>query len=267
MTLTATGTTAPQLRLSLIGDFELTVDDTPVVVPPAAQRLIGFLALQSGRQVRRALVSGTLWLDATEARANASLRSAIWRSPALAGAPLVGASNTHLWLRPDLVVDLDEARTRARRVLEMPTFDLALDDVHLELDHFADDVLVGWYDDWVVTERERFRQLRLHVLDQLGELLLRGQHYCESVQVGLVAVGTEPLRETAQRLLVRAHLCEGNLAEALRQYRAYSDLLATELGVRPSKAMEDLVADALSGAAAATWSTGVRAPRPRTASA
>ena len=83
------------------------------------------------------------------------------------------------------------------------------------IDGFADDLLVGWYDDWVDLERERFRQLRLHVLDQIGELLLRAQMYCETVQVGLVAVASEPLRESAQRLLVRAHLCEGNLAEAL----------------------------------------------------
>jgi DNA-binding SARP family transcriptional activator len=110
-------------------------------------------------------------------------------------------------------------------------------------------------------ERERFRQLRLHVLDQIGELLLRAQMYCETVQVGLVAVASEPLRESAQRLLVRAHLCEGNVAEALRQYHSYADLLSRELGVIPSRAMEDLVAEVMSGHAADVWPVVTRVGR------
>lgn len=251
------------LSLSLIRDFELRCGGAIIDVPPTAQRLIGFLALQGGRQVRRAYVSGTLWLDATEERANASLRTAIWRSPVHGGQALVGASHTHLWLRPDLEIDLHRAAVQARYVLDLPSLDPTAVDLDGELSAFTDDVLVGWYDDWVVAERERFRQLRLHVLDQLGELLLRAHRYSEAVQVGLIAVRSEPLRESAQRLLVRAHLCEGNLAEALRQYRAYSDLLARELQVRPSAAMEDLLAQTLEDAANPAWSRGPHAMSPQ----
>lgn len=248
------------MRLSLIRDFELRVGDDVVEVSPAAQRLIGFLALQGCRQVRRSYVSGTLWLDAPDSRANASLRSAIWRSPICNGTALVRATKSHVWLRPDVEVDLKTATDHARQVLAMPTLDQTTTDLERDLTTFADDVLVGWYDDWVVADRERFRQLRLHVLDQFGELLLRAQHYPEAVQVGLVSVASEPLRESAHRLLVRAHLCEGNLAEALRQYRTYADLLARELRVRPSRAMEELVADALAGAATPAWSKEQRKP-------
>jgi DNA-binding SARP family transcriptional activator len=177
--------------------------------------------------------------------------------------PLVGASNTHLWLQPDLEVDLHAAAERARNVLDLPSLDASAVDVHRELSDYADDVLVGWYDEWVFAERERFRQLRLHVLDQLGELLLRAHRYSEAVQVGLVAVASEPLRESAHRLLVRAHLCEGNLAEALRQYRSYAELLARELRVRPSAAMEDLISAAVTGASSSAWSTEPRFPTAR----
>jgi DNA-binding SARP family transcriptional activator len=120
-----------------------------------------------------------------------------------------------------------------------------------EVAAYGHDVLVGWYEDWIDPERERFRQLRLHVLDQLGELLLRAHRYAEAVEVGLVALASDELRESAHRLLVRAHLCEGNLAEALRQYRSYSRLLAAEHGVRPSAAMEELMSAATQVAATA----------------
>jgi DNA-binding SARP family transcriptional activator len=44
----------------------------------------------------------------------------------------------------------------------------------------------------------------------------------------------EPLRETAHRVVIRAHAAEGNLVEAHRQYRRFEDLLQRELGVAPS---------------------------------
>ena len=65
----------------------------------------------------------------------------------------------------------------------------------------------------------------------------------EALDVGLAAVAGEPLRESAQRALVRVHLAEGNVGEAIRQYRLYRRLLSEQLGIEPSRLMEDLVAD------------------------
>jgi DNA-binding SARP family transcriptional activator len=252
-----------QVRLSLIRDFELSHGNDMVGVAPTTQRLICFLAFQR-RPVRRPFVSGSLWYDADESRANASLRSAIWRSPSLNGATVIGSSNTHVWLDPALDVDLDDAVVHADVVLQTPSLDPTTIDLDAELRRFGNDVLVGWYDDWVIAERERFRQLRLHALDHLGELLLRAHRYSEALQVGLASVASEPLRESAQRLLVRAHLCEGNLAEALRQYRSYARLLAAELQVRPSAEMEDLIAGAQAPPPRVRWtasaSSSVRTP-------
>ena len=40
------------------------------------------------------------------------------------------------------------------------------------------ELLPDWYDDWVLLERERFRQLRLHALDALCDDLTRaGRHW------------------------------------------------------------------------------------------
>jgi DNA-binding SARP family transcriptional activator len=50
----------------------------------------------------------------------------------------------------------------------------------------------------------------------------------------MLATSAEPLRESAQRVLIKAHIAEGNLTEARRSYRAYHDLMHRELGVVPS---------------------------------
>jgi DNA-binding SARP family transcriptional activator len=49
------------------------------------------------------------------------------------------------------------------------------------------------------------------------------------------------LRESAHRTVVRAHLAEGNVAEALRAHAVFRDLLREELGVSPTEQMSRLV--------------------------
>ena len=103
------------------------------------------------------------------------------------------------------------------------------------------DLLDAWYDEWLVVERERFRQARLHALDLLCLRLADAGRHAEAIDAGLAAVAAEPLRESAHRLLIRAHLAEGNVQEALRQYAAYEALLARELPLGPGPAIRELV--------------------------
>jgi DNA-binding SARP family transcriptional activator len=50
----------------------------------------------------------------------------------------------------------------------------------------------------------------------------------------VLAISAEPLRESAHRSLIKAHIAEGNLTEARRAYLAYRGLVQRELGVLPS---------------------------------
>jgi DNA-binding SARP family transcriptional activator len=57
----------------------------------------------------------------------------------------------------------------------------------------------------------------------------------------MMAVTAEPLRESAQRVLIEAHLAEGNWVEGRRSFEAYRDLLDHELGVQPEPELAALV--------------------------
>jgi DNA-binding SARP family transcriptional activator len=63
----------------------------------------------------------------------------------------------------------------------------------------------------------------------------------EAVDAALLAVSAEPLRESAQRALIEAHVAEGNLAEAHRTYIFYRNLVRRELGVEPSSDLSVLI--------------------------
>ena len=60
--------------------------------------------------------------------------------------------------------------------------------------------------------------------------------------MGIRAVSMEPLRESAHRAVIAAHLAEGNSVEALRQFASLRRLLQTELGIVPSTATVQLLA-------------------------
>ena len=107
------------------------------------------------------------------------------------------------------------------------------------------DLLPGWYDDWVLLERERLRQLRLHMLEHVARSYLEAGQHDEALQAALEAMGAEPLRETPHRLIVQIHLAEGNAYEALHTFYAYRDLVLRELQLEPSAAMSALLGDIL----------------------
>jgi DNA-binding SARP family transcriptional activator len=224
-----------ELRLRLLGGFGLTCDGEPLALPLGAQRLIAFLALRD-RSVQRVYVAGTLWLDTTEARSCANLRSALWRVRQY-GCDVVRATGLDLRLDPVVRVDVAEAVGGAHRLLARAPApgDLELAPV------FMGDLLPDWYDDWVQSERERFRQLRLHALEALAERLIDAGRFGEAADACLAAVGADPLRESAYRVLIRLHLAEGNWSEAIRQYNLFTRLLRKELGLRPSPHMKELL--------------------------
>ncbi|MDT0353126.1 BTAD domain-containing putative transcriptional regulator [Pseudonocardia sp. DSM 45834] len=227
-----------RVELSLIRGFRVVHEGTMVSLPLGAQRVLAFLALHD-RPVLRAAVAGTLWQDAAERRACASLRSALWRlnQP---GLRLVDATVTSLCLAPHVRVDLQRVEELAHDVLSRR---VACEAMGRPAQSFRGDFLPDWPDDWVLIERERFRQLRLHVLEALCDQLTEVGRFGEAVDAGLAAVAAEPLRESAHRAVMRAYLAEGNRGEALRQYDLYRQLAQTELGVAPSAVMRALVAN------------------------
>ena len=230
------GTSSP-VRLGLLGGFRLTVDAEDVPLPMNAQRLVCFLALHD-QPLLRSFVGGSLWGDSTDLLAGGSLRSALWRLRH-ATYPVVALTSDHIGLSPSVVIDLREGKALAHRVLD-PSQDL--DDVaEVNEEVLSVDLLPDWTEDWVLMERESYHQLRLRALEALCRRLAAKGRFGQAVQAGLAAVSGEPLRESARRALIEAHLAEHNVAAALREYEAFRQLLHDELGLDPSEDMRALL--------------------------
>jgi DNA-binding SARP family transcriptional activator len=224
-------------QLSLIGAFELTVSGRPLPLSHSAERVIAYLAL-AGRPVRRSRVAGELWPDVPESRALGNLRSALWRMPARASW-LVASVGGQLSLAHDVLVDLAEALELAEAMARAPEPAglKRLDDLTT-----AGEILGDWGDEWLRHHREQFRELWLSALERVCDRLITEAAYAPAVQAALVTVEADPYRESSRRQLVRAYLGEGNVADAMREYDAYRDLIGEELGVAPSDLMEEVIA-------------------------
>lgn len=226
---------APKVRLQLLGGFALHLGESEIALPMTAQRVLAFLALQ-GHRVLRTHVAATLWLDSSEAHSHGSLRSAIWRTRNR-GCSLVESTSSHVWLAPEVDVDCRAVEEMSRR-LEAGVTDGA---DGWALRGLTSDLLPDWTEDWVLLERERWRQVALHALESLCRQLVRLGQFGDAIQVGLAAVAAEPLRESAQKALIDAHLAEGNDCEAIRQYSRYESQLRKELDLAPGFELRDIL--------------------------
>ena len=233
----------PRCTIGLVGAFSLHHGTRTIQPVRSVQRLLAYLALCE-LPLLRSHVAGTLWPEATDARAMGNLRSALWRVRKLPGR-FVDTKGEEMALAPGVVVDVRVLGTLARRLVDLPDEPAVqfADDRRADVEALAiaNDLLTDWSDEWLLMERERFRQLRLHALERLCGMLTAAGRFGRAVDMCLAAVSGEPLRESAHRQLIELHLAEGNRVEALRQFHAYRQLMRDELGLGPSRQIIDLV--------------------------
>jgi DNA-binding SARP family transcriptional activator len=223
------------IDLSLLGAFSFRRSGQAEHVPRNGARLLAFLALH-GPSTSRRRVAYALWPEKPSDRAAGNLRSVIWRLPS----GVVETTGSHLALAEGVRCDLTDFTRRAHRLINgvpLPTPD------DLDAALYSADLLPAWSDDWVAIEQERILQLRIHALESLSRRLTEAGRYCDAIAAGLAAVAAEPLRESAHRTVIAAHLAEGNPAEALRHYETFRRLLAAELGLQPSPQLGELIGD------------------------
>jgi DNA-binding SARP family transcriptional activator len=217
-------------RLRLLGGFGLESSGVEVALPVGGQRLLAFLALRGPSH--RSVVAGTLWPEVPETQALASLRTGVWRTNKLMPGLVTGSARA-LSVSSMTSVDSQDQEAFTAGLLRHGSDDE--DWFRAGLPHlWRGDLLPGWYDDWVVLERERLTQLRLHALERCALLCLQRERLDIALQLALEAVRTEPLRESANATLIAVHVSMGNVADALRQYDLFRTLLFQELGVDPS---------------------------------
>jgi DNA-binding SARP family transcriptional activator len=159
-------------------------------------------------------------------------------------------------LEPPAVFLADRARVQLNPeavVTDVAEFEVTLEAAaraqsHAERSHFLlqavelyrGELLPGYYDDWVLRERERLAEAYSRAIRQLVADLEQSGEIDRALPYARRAVSADPLREEAHRDLMRLLAAAGQPAAALRQFRELERLLRQELDAAPEAASTEL---------------------------
>jgi DNA-binding SARP family transcriptional activator len=218
--------------VTVLGSFTLVSDGAALPLGVDSRRLVAYLAVHPRPQERAALAAD-LWPGVPAAAAQRLLAEAA----DAVGVPALfsdGDLSGPLALAADVRVDLADALGLVRALPEIPAVDSP--DVGL----LSADILPGWTAAWIAVERERFRQLRLHAIEERSLRLSAAGRHADAVALAEMAVHAAPSRESARRALIEAHLAQGNIAAAVAEYDSYEELLRSSVGGPASSGLDAL---------------------------
>jgi DNA-binding SARP family transcriptional activator/predicted ATPase len=238
------------LQLTLLGGFQIRRGVGSVVVLPRrkAEALLAYLVVEPGEVHLRDTLAALLWGESSsDQRARQSLRQTL---VALKQAlPRNGAN----------VLRIDAASVAVnRRALDVDvtTFErLTAEGSPQALAQavalYKGDFLAGLcvqepgFEEWLVTQRERLRELALEVLAKLLAHEARQGATQEAIQTAGRLLALDPLQEAVHRVLMELYVRQGRRDAALRQYQICVAVLQRELGVGPDTPTRQLYQDLL----------------------
>lgn len=224
-----------QWSLNLLGAWNLRWNGVPRMASGRQQNLISVLALHGGRS--RAYLAGLFWPDSQQDQAAGSLRSCIWQLVHQFPGLLAGTHDP-VSLDPRVSVDLAAVRACLTAIEENVPEAYSLASLRLLDDA---ELLPGMYTDWIVFWQERLRLRRLNAAEALADNFLGRGLNNAATEAATLALSIEPLRESAERLLIRSYLAAGNQAEAMNSYSAFRSRVRQQIGSEPSVDMRRLI--------------------------
>ena len=225
------------LSLTLLGGFQARLSSGAAVSVPTrkAQALLAYLGIRPGHAHPRDKLAALLWGESTDERARDGLRhalAALRRALPATTPPILLVEGQTLALSP-AVVDVDVA-TFERHVAEGTPE--ALEQAAAV---YGGDLLSGFslseplFEDWLVPERERLRELALEALARLLAYQSKTGATERAIQTAVRLLALDPLQEAVHRTLMRLYIRQQRRGAALKQYQLCVGALQRELGSEP----------------------------------
>src|SRR5262245_43808772 len=231
------------LELRLLGGFDSrTSSARPVPIPrKKSQALLAYLACHPGRAHSRDKLATLLWPEFDTQQARANLRKALFvLRRALSASPLCLRIAEDVVALDVTAVDVD--------VLVFERLARSADPEALQraVELYRGDLLEGVggtetpFDEWLVPERERLRELALEALARLLAHHTKSDEPAAAIDTALRLLALDPLQEAVHRTLMRIYARQGRRDAALRQYQSCVDTIRRELGVEPETETREL---------------------------
>ena len=234
----------PVLCLHFLGMLDIRYDDQQLPKPPTAksQSLLAYLVLHRHQIQPRDRLAGLFWGDRSDRKARRSLATALWHIRRCLPHERLILSDPHsaqLDPQVDLWLDVDEFESLVSHE--------DVSNLQAAVALYRGDLLHGFYDDWVLSERYRLETLFAEALARLmAAHETRGEHDA-ALTIALRLLRCDPLREDAYRAAMRAYCRLGQRHAAVGQYQHCQEVLREELGAEPMVETAELYHTILDG--------------------
>lgn len=234
------------LSVELFGFVEVHVDDVPIQKHPSRSllSLLAYLIIYRERIHPRESLAETFWSEHNRAQSRKCLNTALWRLRSLLIDSQV--SDSLILSTPDGGVflncarphwfDVEEFETEARLLLRTPPDQASVEQINrlrAACRLYRGDLLEGFYEDWILRERERLRQMYLASQVYTLQYYRLHEDFAEGISTAQDILSVEPLREDVHRMLMQLYARSGQRAQVIQQYRRCEEFLRDELGVEP----------------------------------
>jgi DNA-binding SARP family transcriptional activator/KaiC/GvpD/RAD55 family RecA-like ATPase len=238
-----------RLGLSLFGGFQARLQPGPTLSLPTrkAQALLAYLAVPLGQPHPRGKLAALLWGETREDSARASLRQALFAIRKAVGEGTL----------PSIVLEGDTLALEAASVdVDVAAFERLMAEgtppaIEAASTLYQGDFLSGFvvdepgFEEWLVTERERLRELALEGFARLLAHQRRMGTPEAAIQTALKVLALDPLQEPVHRTLMLLYSGQGRRGTALRQYQHCVAVLQRELGLEPEAETKQLYQEIL----------------------
>jgi predicted ATPase/DNA-binding SARP family transcriptional activator len=252
-----------QFTLTLLGPPQIEADGRSIEIGRRkAVALLAYLAV-TGQAHSRESLAALLWPEASQRRARAGLRSALWALNKTPVAAWLHVDGEMIALLPDEAVVIDAVRFRAllatAEAHDHPHTEICagcLPAVTTAVSLYQADFMAGFtlsdapaFDEWQFFEADDLRALLARAIEHLLRFHSEAGDWDQAIAYGRRLTALDPWHEPAQYALMELYARSGQQAAALRQYRLYRETMAAELGLGPSAEMTALQEQIRSG----TW--------------
>lgn len=237
------------LRVSLFGKFDVRCGEQTLtgLDTSKVQQLFCYLLLYRDRPHPREALADLLWAHRDTSQPNRCLRKTLWQLRVALDSDTHPLSDHVLIVEPDwlqlnpkagLWLDVAVFEQAFYRVQGVPGKELEYQQVQTlrnAVNLYRGGLQESWYQDWYLTERERFQHLYLIMLDKLMGHCEAHNDYEAGLAYGALVLRCERARERTHQRLMRLNCLAGDRTAALRQYERCVCALEEELGVKPAR--------------------------------
>lgn len=226
------------VALTTAGTMRLLIDGAEIpLTSRKSLAILVYLALQSTRSESRERIAALLWSDSGGEHGRAALRQTLRRLKADLGtaANLIEADRGTLRLTLPMRLDILDAISAAQSGTPPPL----LADEGIDLRRLLVDLedLDPDFNVWITVQRER---LTSQLMSKLEAALLGAGDPTAQLPLAEALMRVDPTHEAACRAAMRAHLAQGDTAQAMRIYERLWQVLDEELDVEPSEKTQAL---------------------------